>query len=123
MLGELYFYQIAVVLLAAAMIYSGIRKYWRHPRQSFFKISVRVVVWGGIAAIALFPKLTYSLAKFVGIESNVNAVILTGFLLIFLMIFKILSIIERIERDISLLTRRDALDEFEEKRKKNNGSQ
>lgn len=108
--AALKFYQIAVTLIAVFMISVGLRKYiYRQASQSFLKLFVRIIVWGGMAAIALFPSLTSQLAKFIGLEGNINAVILTGFLLVFLLIFKILSVIERIEQDISTLTRKDAL--------------
>lgn len=108
--GTLKFYQIAVTLIAVTMIFIGLQKYLRRQMgQSLLKLGVRIVVWGGMATIALFPSLTNQLAHFIGLEGNINAVILTGFLLVFLLIFKILSVIERIEQDISTLTRNDAL--------------
>jgi hypothetical protein len=53
--------------------------------------------------------VTNFIAELIGIEGNINAVILIGFLLIFLMIFKLLSAIERLEQDISKITRQDSL--------------
>ncbi len=49
-----------------------------------------------------------------GIEDNINAVIITGFLLVFLLIFKLLSAIEKIEQNVSELTRREALSHLAE---------
>jgi len=63
-------------------------------------------------AIVIYPKASMSLAKIIGIEGNINAVILIGFLFIFLIIFKLLSAIERLEQDLSVLTRKDALKEI-----------
>jgi hypothetical protein len=42
-----------------------------------------------------------------------NAVVLTGFILVFLMTFKLLSAIERLEQQLSEVTRKDALKEIE----------
>lgn len=109
-IGDINFYQIAVALISFTMIYLGVEKYLKQESgQSLLKLFVRIIVWGGMAAVALFPRLTYNLAEFLGIEDNINAVVLTGFLLVFLIIFKILSVIERIEQDISVLTRKDAI--------------
>ncbi|MEO6077670.1 MAG: DUF2304 domain-containing protein [Candidatus Andersenbacteria bacterium] len=69
------------------------------------------MVWGGMAAVALFPDFTNVLAKFIGLEGNINAVILIGFLLVFLIIFKILSVVERIEQDITKIIRKKAIGE------------
>lgn len=106
----IHLYQFVVVALSATMMVQGIYKYvTRQAGQSLLKVAVRLIVWGGMAAVALFPTLTNSLAKIIGLEGNINAVILTGFLLVFLMIFKILSVVERIEQDISYLTREEAM--------------
>lgn len=110
MVGGLQMYQFVVVSLSAVMIFFGIQKYWRREAgQSFLKLAVRLIVWGGMAAVALYPEFSNKLAKIVGLEGNVNAVILTGFLLVFLIIFKMLSVLERIEQNVSELTRQDAL--------------
>ena len=104
------FYQIAILLISSIMIFLGLEKFLKRQQgQSFMKLMVRIIVWGGMAIIALFPRISNQLASFMGIEGNINAVILTGFLLVFLIIFKILSVVERIEQDISTLTRKQAL--------------
>jgi len=83
--------------------------------QTFWKLSVRLAVWGGMALIAIFPDVTNFLANIVGIKGNINAVILTGFILTFLMIFKLLSAIERLEQNISELTRKESLKDINNK--------
>lgn len=105
-------YQIVILLISAFMVYEGTHDYLRrHTGQTFFKFSVRLVIWGGMAAVAVFPDLSNTLAGIIGIQGNINAVILTGFLLVFLLIFKLLSAIERLEQQITELTRKDALKE------------
>ncbi len=112
-LPHIHFYQFAVCLIALLMIYFGLEKYLRGGTgQSFLKLLVRLVVWGGMGAVALFPSITLYLARFIGLEGNINAVMLIGFLLVFLMIFKILSVVERIEHDISVLTSQQALQQL-----------
>ncbi len=69
-------------------------------------------------AIALFPGFSSIIADFIGIEGNVNAVILVGFILIFLMFFKLLSAIERLEQQITTVTREFALNEIKEENDK-----
>lgn len=108
---SLHFYQIAIFALAAFMIWQGSKQYFRHEGgQTLFKFFVRIIVWGGMSAIAIFPKLSNDLAAFIGIEGNINAVVIVGFVLVFLMIFKLLSAIETLERQITILTRKDATD-------------
>src|SRR3989344_4894149 len=55
-IGDLQFYQIAVLLISLVMIYFGLEKYFqRQATQTFFKLLVRIVVWGGMSLVALFP--------------------------------------------------------------------
>lgn len=97
------------------MIYQGIARYIKGKSgQTFLKVLIRIIVWGGMAMIAVFPSFTNVLAKTIGMEGNINAIILTGFILIFLMIFKLLSAVERLEQNLSEVTRNDALKNIKE---------
>lgn len=84
----------------------------RETGQTFLKFAVRVIVWGGMATVAIYPNSTRTIAHFMGFEENMNAVIIIGFVLIFLIIFKLLSAIEKIEENITELTRKEALKEL-----------
>ena len=110
---KFHLYQLVVLVLSSAMIFQGVKNYVSGKSgQNLYKVMVRVLVWGGILVIGIFPGFTNFFAKAVGMEGNINAVILTGFLLIFLMIFKLLSAIERLEQNISELTRKESLGEL-----------
>jgi hypothetical protein len=103
-------YQFIVAALALVMIGFGIEQYLKGGRsQTLLKLVVRLIVWGGMLVITLFPRITYDIARLLGVEGNINAVMMLAFLLVFLLIFKILSVIERIEQQITLLTRDQAL--------------
>lgn len=111
------FYQIIILFIAVFMIYEGVEKFFRNrSSQTFLKLGSRILVWGGMAVVVLFPTLTNTLAKLIGIEGNLNAVILTGFILVFLMIFKLLSAIERLEQQMTLITRSEALGHLKKER-------
>lgn len=106
----LHIYQLVIILVSAVMIFQGVNNYLKGKSgQTIYKVLLRVIVWGGMAVIAIFPDTLSLLAKTLGIIDNMNAVILTGFLLVFLMIFKLLSAIERLEQNISELTRKESL--------------
>lgn len=116
---KIYVYQVIVVFVSSIMLFQGVKDFaGRQAGQTFLKFSVRVVVWGGMALVAIYPDFTMILAKAIGIEGNINAVILTGFLLIFLLIFKLLSAIEKIEQNITELTRKEAMHELQEQAEK-----
>lgn len=103
-------YQIIILFISIYMLYEGFEKYLRHQTgQTLMKLGTRIIVWGGMSAIVMFPHLTNTIASFIGIEGNINAVILAGFLLVFIIIFKLLSAIERLEQQITLFTRKEAL--------------
>lgn len=111
---KLHIYQIIVSAIALIMIYQGIAKYTKGiSGQSLLKLSTRIIVWGGMGAIAIFPDLSNSIAATIGIAGNINAVILIGFLFVFLMLFKLLSAIERLEQNLSEVTRNETLKEIE----------
>lgn len=108
-------YQIVVLVFAFLMISQGVKHYLkRESGQTLIKLGIRVIVWGGMAIVVAFPSVSNTLASLIGIAGNINAVILTGFLLVFLMIFKLLSAIERLEQQITTLTREKAIQEINE---------
>lgn len=107
---QLHSYQILVSIVSLIMIYSGAVSFIKGKSgQNLYKLSIRVFVWGGMMLISIFPQFTNILASLIGLEGNINAVILTGFLLIFLMIFKLLSAIERLEQQMTEVIRKDAI--------------
>lgn len=107
---SIHLYQIAVALISAFMLFQGISRYVKgQGNQTLLKLATRIIVWGGMAFVALFPTVTNTLARVIGMEGNINAVILTGFILVFLIIFKLLSAIERLEQNMSEIVRKDSL--------------
>lgn len=109
--NHLQLYQVVILALSGFMLYQGIHDFLRGKNhQTILKLGVRLIVWGGMATIVLFPNFSNILANIIGIQGNINAVILTGFILVFLMIFKLLAAIERLEQQMTLLTRQKTLE-------------
>lgn len=109
-------YQIIVIIVSAVMLFQGTRDFLkRESGQTLLKFSARIIVWGGMGAVAIYPNFTRLVARVMGIEENMNAVMIIGFVLIFLLIFKLLSAIEKIEQNISELTRKEALRDLDKK--------
>lgn len=107
---KIHIYQIVITAISAIMIFKGFENYIKgRNSQTILKLAVRVMVWGGMGAIAIFPDLSNKIAAIIGIAGNINAVILIGFLFVFLMMFKLLSAIERLEQDLSEVTRNEAI--------------
>ena len=113
---KIHLYQIVVVAISAVMLFQGIKDFAkREAGQTLLKLIVRVVVWGGMSIVAIYPDSTYYLAHYIGIEGNITAVMVTGFLFVFLLLFKLLSAIEKIEQNVSELTRSEALKEAQDR--------
>jgi len=112
----IHLYQVIILAISFVMIYQGIRRFLEgKSSQTFYKLAIRIIVWGSMSFIAIFPNFTITLANIVGLQGNMTAVVLSGFLLTFFMIFKLLSAIERLEQDISELTRKESLKEIKDK--------
>lgn len=110
MFNNIHLYQIVVVVISSVMLFQGIKEFVkREAGQTLLKLVVRLAVWGGMALVAIYPNFTYSLAQFIGIEDNITAVIVTGFIFVFLIMFKLLSAIEKLEQNMSELTRQESL--------------
>ena len=108
----MHLYQVIVVAISSVMLYLGIKEFVnRETGQTLLKLAVRLTVWGGMGLIAIYPDFTLIIARIMGVVDNFNAVVLMGFLLVFLLIFKLLSAIEKVEQNISELTRKEALNE------------
>lgn len=117
---KIHFYQVIMVGVSSVMLFAGVREYLkREAGQTLLKLFVRIIVWGGMGVVAIFPNSTIFIAKLLGIEDNMNAVMMAGFLLVFLFIFKLLSAIEKIEQNISELTRKESLRHLPDQIKKN----
>jgi hypothetical protein len=113
---NIHLYQVVVVAISSVMLYLGIKEFVnRETGQTILKLLVRLTVWGGMALIAIYPDFTLVIARIMGIVDNFNAVILMGFLMVFLILFKLLSAIEKIEQNVSEITRKEALHEAHER--------
>jgi hypothetical protein len=112
---NIHLYQIVIVGISTFMLFTGVKEFVkRESGQTRLKLFVRLIVWGGMIVVTAYPEATIFFARLIGIVDNVNAVIMTGFLMIFLLIFKLLSAIEKIEQNVSELTRKEALNEAQE---------
>ncbi len=103
-------YQIIIVTISSVMLFQGIKEFVkRESGQTFLKFMVRVVVWGGMAIIAVYPNSMAFVSRILGFKENMNAVVTIGFLLIFIIIFRLLRAIERIEQNIAILSRQQEI--------------
>jgi hypothetical protein len=107
--------QILLAAIACTRLMNGAAKYVRKERsQTLFKLVASVLIWGTIAVLSLFPQWARTLSQWAGFGENLNTLIFIGFIVVFAILFKLLSIIERLERSISEIVRKEALDRIVE---------
>lgn len=114
---DLQVYQILISILSVLMLAQGFGQYIKRKNHATtIKFLTRIFVWGGIGFVIIFPDFTMNrLSSVLGIKENFNALIFVGFLVVFIMIFKLLSIIENLEATITKIIRKEALREIEKK--------
>jgi hypothetical protein len=107
---KFHLYQLAIILISVYMLYQGTRNYIRGKSgYTIYKLLIRLFVWGGMIIVAVFPDTLGLLAEALGIIDSMNAVVITSFLFVFIILFKLLSAVEKLEQNISELTRKESL--------------
>lgn len=113
-------FQILVVILSSYFIFHGVIKYFSGKTgQTFIKLFATLFIWFSILIFSLFPSLPQNISMILGLGSNLNTLIFLGFVMVFLILFKLISIIERIERTITELVRRESLKDLKDTEKEN----
>lgn len=70
-----------------------------------------IVFWGGVAFVAISPKITDVAANLVGVGRGADFAVYAAIVLLFALSFKLLMKIEDLERDLTRLVRTLALRE------------
>ena len=106
--------QIILAVTAIGFLVAGILKYLKGQRsQTIFKLLTMVIIWGSVLVFSIFPAITHSLSEKLGFGESLNTLIFIGFVIIFAILFKLLNIVERTERNISEIVRKEALSKLE----------
>lgn len=100
---------ILIGLALFMMIDRFIRFYRKEVGQTFFKLFSTLFIWSVILIISLFPDFAYFVSEKLGMGKNLNTLIFFGFVVVFMILFKILSILEKIEKEISKIIREIAI--------------
>lgn len=73
-----------------------------------------LVFWLLAIVVVVLPNSTFLVARFVGVTRGADLVVYSSLALLFFMIFKIMVRLERMNKDITKLTRKKALQEDKE---------
>ncbi len=110
-------FQIIMAIISVGFFANGCMKFVKRERsQSFFKFFTNSIIWLGIAAFSLFPSQVHLLSERLGFGESLNTFIFIGFIIVFAILFKIINIIERTERNISEIVRKEALSKIAEEK-------
>jgi hypothetical protein len=109
-------YQIILATVSAIFLVNSIAKFVRRERsQTFFKLMISILVWGSIIFLALYPTTARVFSSAIGLGENLNTLIFIGFVVVFVILFKLLSLIEKLEHNISEIVRKEALGKLTKK--------
>ncbi len=85
---------------------------WRRAKQgalSFFAAALWSGFWIASAVLVLRPEFASAFASLLGVGRGVDAVIYLAILGLFYLVFRVFLRIDKIERDITLLVRKESL--------------
>jgi hypothetical protein len=103
-------FQLLFAAIAFGFWLNALLKFFRRERsQTIFKFLANSLVWFGIIIFSLFPKATHTISVQLGFGESLNTFIFIGFVIVFIILFKIINMIERTERHISEIVRKEAL--------------
>ena len=104
------FYQWLVPIIGIYYIYRIVGQY-RQQRRLVSSTVIWILFWITCSVLAIIPDLVSDkMAKILGFKSNVNAVIFVALGLLFVFMFYLTAIIEKMERQVSDTIRSLALE-------------
>jgi hypothetical protein len=98
---------IVIVLFGLGRIYAR----WRQGHLSRTRMLGWAVLWLGVLAAGLAPRLTDALSRWLGVERGATLLTFLGFVLLFYMVFILYVRLERQQRELTDLVRQIALRE------------
>lgn len=108
------FARFAIIVFAIYIISYVITSFLKKKKSyTILKTGVLSLTWLMIAIIAYNPDFAYFISRELGFGQNLNTLIFVGFIILFALVFRILKSIEKIEREISEIVRKEALKDLE----------
>ncbi len=85
---------------------------FRKNKRGLTSTLIWVVFWATISTLAVIPNpISFKIANLLGFKSNINAVIFVALGWLFLLVFYLSTTIDRMERQITELVRKIAMNE------------
>jgi len=104
----IFIYQIVGAIAGLLAIILAILRF-REGKMTIGMLSLWILIWIGVIYVSLDPGATNLFASFVGIGRGLDVVIILGLFGCYYLIFKIYTMIESMEQEITLLVMELAL--------------
>ena len=107
------------VLIGIIAIIIGIIRL-KNGKMSIGMAFLWTIIWAAVIWVSIFPESTSTFARLTGIGRGLDAVLILGLILGYYLIFRMYGMIEKMDREITLLVREIALQRTDLKEKTNN---
>jgi hypothetical protein len=101
-------YQDLGALIGIIAILIGILRF-KNGKMSLGMASLWTIIWTVVILISIFPDSTSTFASIAGLGRGLDVILILGLILGYYLIFRIYSMIEKMDREITLLVREIAL--------------
>lgn len=110
-------YQIIGTLIAIMAIILALLRF-REGKMTIGTLSLWILIWIGVIYVSLSPGTTNLFASFAGIGRGLDVVLILGLFLSYYLMFRVYTMIEKMEKEITELVRELALQKEDSKKKK-----
>jgi len=113
---DIQLFQVLTVVLCLGMIGKAVSQY-RRGRRTGRELLTWILIWGAVAFVGIYPRITDFAAGLLGLKSGSNAFIFLLLIVLIYLTLKSIFEIDALEGKISELTRKIAIKEFENGRR------
>lgn len=101
--------RIFAIILAAVSLVWVVQRF-RRTRRFTIELLAWLVVFSGIGLVVFVPSATDRFARWLGVSSGFNALTFIAVTTLLVLVFRVLSRLQKVERDITRLIRGYAVD-------------
>lgn len=105
---NLSFFGIVISLIITIFLLLSIKSAFLGKRN-FFRSIIEITIWLFLLTFSIFPEVAHSVSNFFGFGNNLNTLIFIGFILIFVIVFRLYKMNENLNENITNLVRELAL--------------
>jgi hypothetical protein len=103
---------VIIKILTVALALSGLRRAlvrWRRGASLTLEFLFWGIIWSGVGIVVFVPHVTDRIAYRLGVSSGFNVLVFASILGLLFAVYRLLVRTKNLERDLTLLVRREAL--------------